>query len=703
MLIGKIVPMKIHSFINRFGCVCLALLGNRLLSALTLFCSLVTVANATNTISGVISLPGERDVYTFSLSTNSRYYFDSLVNDGNLRWSLRGPQGGVVAHRGFNASDAQSIGTPVLSLPAGDYSLTIDTASGTTNAYAFRFANLVDATLLVPGSAVSGSLSPAVESDFFQFTAAAGDRFVFDQLTRVSLPNTYWRLIDPYGGEVFAQGFTDVGTVSSPMTLAQSGTYTLLVEGYIGDAGSGSYSFNVSPQGNTPPVPFTGVPLVVGAIISSNLVANTTNSYVFTLAAPSRLVFDNWTNSPNLHWTLEGPAGLAINQRGLVSSDGINGTSLLDLPAGNYLLRIRGNASNPYQFRLLNLATATSVTPGTPVSGTLSPAHETKLYSFSGTAGSRLFFDSLSQSGAPNASWKLVDPFGGILFSTGLGSDQGPITLSASGTYTLLLEGYYFDGGVGTFSFNVVPVLDNSQVLTVGGVTTGNIATPGQRQIYTFSLAAPARLHFDSRTNANSLRWSLDGPAGNLVNSRQFVSSDGINYGGSILNLPAGDYTLTVFATADATSGYQFRLIDTATAPTLNPGTPVSSTLSPANETDVYQFTVGAPSKFFLDSQSSSGMPNVSQRLFDSYGNLIINTSGNSDVGPFTLAAGTYFYLLEGYHSDFGQWQLHVQSHSCCGRKSAAHAGRGRQWSGDITGTVAALHFQSRECGSVTF
>src|SRR4029079_6724448 len=143
----------------------------------------------------------------------------------------------------------------------------------------------------------------------YQFNALAGDRFFFDQISRFTLPNTWWRLIDPYGGTVFNQGFTDVGSVASPTTLPADGTYTLLIEGYISDPGNGSYSFNVSPQGHTTIPPFTGTPLTLGDIAVSNLVANTTTDYVFTLASLTRLVFDTQTNSPNLNWTLEGPSG----------------------------------------------------------------------------------------------------------------------------------------------------------------------------------------------------------------------------------------------------------------------------------------------------------------------------------------------------------------------------------------------------------
>ena len=48
----------------------------------------------------------------FGLATAARLYFDSLANNSNLRWSLDGPPGNVVANRSFNNSDSQSFGNP---------------------------------------------------------------------------------------------------------------------------------------------------------------------------------------------------------------------------------------------------------------------------------------------------------------------------------------------------------------------------------------------------------------------------------------------------------------------------------------------------------------------------------------------------------------------------------------------------------------
>src|SRR6266568_446282 len=90
---------------------------------------------------------------------------------------------------------------------------------------------------------------------------------------------------------------------------------------------------------------------------------------------------------------------------------------------------------------------------------------------------------------------------------------------------------------------------------------TGSIDVPGETDQYRFTLPQNARIVFDSVTNNPNLNWSLSGPTGALVDSRPFSASDG-TAANSVLDLTAGDYTLTVDAPADITGAYTFRLID---------------------------------------------------------------------------------------------------------------------------------------------
>src|SRR6185312_562653 len=99
------------------------------------------------------------------------------------------------------------------------------------------------------------------------------------------------------------------------------------------------------------------------------------NSYTFNLASASQLYFDSLTNDSRLSWTLSGPRGTEVSSRSFNASDGSNFSSdpVLGLIAGNYTLTVSGTGDHTgsYSFRMLNLASATPITPGNTVSSSL--------------------------------------------------------------------------------------------------------------------------------------------------------------------------------------------------------------------------------------------------------------------------------------------------------------------------------------------
>src|SRR5207253_10817195 len=100
--------------------------------------------------------------------------------------------------------------------------------------------------------------------------------------------------------------------------------------------------------------------------------------------APATLYFDSLINdSNNLNWSLNGPGGAVVSGRSFCGSlSRAISDPQLRLPAGSYTLTVdaSGDAVGAYSFRLLDLAGATTITPGTPFSGSLSPGNETDLF-----------------------------------------------------------------------------------------------------------------------------------------------------------------------------------------------------------------------------------------------------------------------------------------------------------------------------------
>src|SRR5262249_42892231 len=160
------------------------------------------------------------------------------------------------------------------------------------------------------------------------------------------------------------------------------------------------------------------------------------------------------------------PRGTEVSGRSFSSSDGpgISSDPILNLVAGSYTLTVAGSGDHTgsYGFRLLDSSSATALTPGTPVTGTLSPGTSSNLYRFTANAGDRFYFDEQSSSGSGNDRWRLIDPSGQQVWFSSLNSDVGVQSLTAAGTYTLLVEGYIGNTSPVSYGFNVQPVQDTS-------------------------------------------------------------------------------------------------------------------------------------------------------------------------------------------------------------------------------------------------
>ena len=287
-------------------------------------------------VDGAVTQTGQQNIYTFTLANASQLYFDSLTNDSNFTWTLTGPRGTEVNARSFQSSDAGNFGSsnPVLNLIAGSYTLAVAGTADGTGSYSFRLSDLSTAGMVTPGTPISGTLNPGAATNVYRINVSAGDLFYFDQQSQTSGSNLYWRLIDPFGSQVWSNSFSDVST----QALAFTGSYALLVEGGIGNTSQVSYTFNAQKVTNTTSALTLGTQ-VNGAIAQ----AGQQNLYTFTLANAGLLYFDSLTNDGSLNWTLTGPRGSEVTARSFTSSDANAFTTspILSLIAGSYT-QLRG-------------------------------------------------------------------------------------------------------------------------------------------------------------------------------------------------------------------------------------------------------------------------------------------------------------------------------------------------------------------------
>ena len=477
---------------------------------------------------------GTTNFHIFTVPDRALLLFDTQTNSPGVDWTLETPWGVFVSRRRSMVLDRFE-GNPLLDLPAGDYRISVRGSS--SNPYRFRLIDLANGDAVLRREHCHYKLDSGQRHTRLCIHQHAPDHGSTSRRRRHQPAEPALADFDRFGAGLNSVNFSgDLGLYSLPL----ASRYYLVFEGYYqGSYSGGGFSFRVSPITDGLQA-MTLDTVVSGAITAPAQVQRQT----FTLAQRALLLFDTLTNSPGVNWTLEGPQGVVVNARAFNSSDRVEGDPVLDLPAGDYQITVRGNVGVPYRFRLLNLANATPIAPGNVITANLDPVNATIAYVFTNTPGSRLYFNRIAADNLPNLHWRIFDPFGTGLSSVNFANDLGLYSLPLPSHYYLVFEGYYADSSAGgSFTFSIVPVADGSQPLTLNATTTGSLASPGQVQRYTFTLAATTFVYFDSLTNRGDLRWTLDGPAGNLVPPRAFNGSDGPN-GLSLLSLAPGSYTI---------------------------------------------------------------------------------------------------------------------------------------------------------------
>jgi hypothetical protein len=280
------------------------------------------------TVTGSLATAQQQARYAFTLSEQTLAYFDALTNNTSLNWTLTGPRGTVVSARSFNNSDSVDLnGNPALSLVPGDYVLMV---TGATGAHSFRLLDLGAAPALTPGTVSLRHVEPG-EPQRCLPVRGDGGRAV---LLRCHGAQRRGRVL-AVAGPVRAGGVRAVGDeldrpgrgrdhagVRRHLHAADRGPVLHHRHGQLqfqraaGDGRHGRLELNATTAGSIAHV-------------------GQRDFYTFTLTGDGRYYFDSLTNNSNMNWTLTGPRGTVISARSMISSDSVDGFSLLSLVAGD--------------------------------------------------------------------------------------------------------------------------------------------------------------------------------------------------------------------------------------------------------------------------------------------------------------------------------------------------------------------------------
>ncbi|HND53970.1 MAG TPA: hypothetical protein PLV92_16280, partial [Pirellulaceae bacterium] len=232
---------------------------------------------------------------------------------------------------------------------------------------------------------------------------------------------------------------------------------------------------------------------------------------------------------------------------------------------------------------------------GTPVSGVIATPGDHFIYTFSGTAGQQLYFDSQDSSGG-GFYITLEQTGGGAAFNGWSSNDGGPIRLPFSGDYRLIVSGSL--EWADDFRFRLLDAA-SSPAITLGADFGGQLSMGRESDLFYFDGVRGQRIDVTSISASRAdAYWHVFSPTGEAVAAGTIDASTS----GSLL-LVDGRYLVVIDGVSDETAplDYTLRISDSSEAPAAATGFGTTRTGSVVQDQVVeftYSGTAGTPIYF---------------------------------------------------------------------------------------------------------
>ncbi|PSF35821.1 hypothetical protein C7H19_15470 [Aphanothece hegewaldii CCALA 016] len=597
-----------------------------------------------NIVTSDISEKGEYDTYTFTGNLGQKIYFD-VLNQGNsnaTRADLYSPSGQYIFNRWLSQQDSD----PITLTEAGQYRLILDSSNDKTDIYSFNLLNISQPSPINLDTDVTGNLNFGQGTYFYQFSGTAGQRLYFDTLTN---SNAYWKLYNLANQILDSRAFSDYEYI-----LSNTDTYLIAIQGYSNTPVD--YKFRlITPE-------ITTTVLTLGTLTNSNPITAAISekgeydTYTFVGNLGQKIYFDvlNEGGSYTTRADLYSPSGQYIFRRWLSQQDS---DPITLTEAGQYYLIIDGREENTnnYSFSLLDLSQVSPINLDTDVTGNLNLGQGTYFYQFNGTAGQRLYFDTLTNS---NAYWKLYNLANQILDSRAF-SDYEYI-LSNTDTYLIAIQGY--SNTPVDYKFRIITPEITTTVLSLGTLTNPNLITAaisekGEYDTYTFVGNLGQKIYFDVLNEGGfyTTKADLYSPSGQYIFSRWLSQQDS----DPITLTEAGQYYLIIDGREENTDNYSFSLLDLSQVNTINLDTDITGKLELGRETDFYKFDGISGQKLFFDSLINA--TNAYWTIYNLANRVVRNEYITTDFEVTLDTTNTYLLAIRGNNGTPVDYKFNVK------------------------------------------
>jgi uncharacterized protein YhfF len=519
-----------------------------------------------------VATPGQNALLTFGASAGQRISVKlGAVSGGTWKVSLKNPDGTTLVTPLAVGAAGAFIDTKTLA-QTGTYAIVLDPQQAATGSMTVTLYNVpadVGGTIVAGGAPVTVTITTPGQNGRLSFSGSAGQRIslsVSGVTIGTSVGGTVVSILNPDGSQLATTKVGTRGGFIDTRTLAQTGTYTIVVDpqgAYTGSAtltlynvpadvggtivaGGAPVTVTVTTPGQNARLSFAGS---AGQRISLN-VSGVTIGTLYSGTIISLLNPDQTTLVPA---TTVSTSGSFFEPRTLAQT-------------GTYAIVVDPQGANTGSATLTLYSVPPDVTGtiapgGTAVGVTITTPGQNASLSFAGSAGQRVSL-KVDQSNCCGTNVSITNPDGTTLVPTTLlGIDGGFIdtrTLPQTGTYRILVDPRTTATGVVTLTLYNVPPDVTGTIAPGGAAVTLTTTTPGQNASATFTAAAGSSHTLTISASCCELRVSVLRPDGTVLAG---PSSFGLQGGTLPFSAPvAGTYTIVVDPQATSTGSVTLAL-----------------------------------------------------------------------------------------------------------------------------------------------
>jgi len=505
------------------------------------------------------------------------------------------------------------------------------------------------------GQTLSASISAAAERDSYSFDASANDGITIRARKTSGNLTPYLELYGP-GGALITSAANKIDR-----TLTEAGTYRIDVRDQ-NNTNTGDYVLYWERMNN----PCNATPINCDQVMAGSTGTGVDPApwkvYTFAASANDAVTIRSRNTSGGSfspYMELYNPSGTYITAGGEINRT-LTG-------AGTYTILMRDN-NNAYAgdyvlswLRVVNPCSATPLNCGQVLSASVSAADEIDVYTFTASANDRITIRPRKISGSLTPYLELYGPSG---TRVGGPTAQIDMTLTASGTYTLLMRDYsnVYTGNYLLYLEKLNNPCNVAATLSCEQVASGSIGTsvdPPPWRVYRFTVSANDSVTIRTRkTSGTSFNpyMELYDPSGTYLVA-------GSNPTDRKLTV-AGTYTLLVRDGSNAYAGeYTLswrKVVNPCTSTPISCGQVLSGSISAADQIDTYTFTASANDVVTIRANRTSGSLTPYVELYGPSGTRVAGPG--AQINTTLTASGTYVLLMMDYSYVYtGNYLLYLE------------------------------------------